>query len=102
MAWAIRSADGMLQPSSSRAVGAYLGPPYRYVRKSLGLDPLSLLMEAESMLKFHTPGAEAAVAQHNHARVLQLMPGELPLHYKVWQLLLATRRQEEATAHALE
>ena len=48
--------------------------------------------------KFRTPGGGAAIAKYNHARVLQLMPGELPLHYKVWQLLYATRRQAEAEA----
>ena len=82
-------------------VAAYLGPPSLLLRRSLGLDPddaIRLIELAESMLAFNTPGAQEAAARYNHARVLQMMPGELPLHYKVWQLLLATRRQAEATA----
>ena len=32
----------------------------------------------------------------NFERALALQPNELPLHYKVWRLLLATNRRTEA------
>ena len=97
MMWAAAS-EAQLSPPRCRALGAYLGPPYRHVRQSDDLDPLRSIEYAEMLSKFHTPGSGAAIAKYNHARVLQLMPGELPLHYKVWQLLYATRRQAEAEA----
>ena len=97
MMWAAAS-EAQLSPPRCRALGAYLGPPYRHVRQSDDLDPLRSIEYAEMLSKFHMPGSGAAIAKYNHARVLQLMPGELPLHYKVWQLLYATRRQAEAEA----
>ena len=99
--WAAAS-QSQASPSRCRALAAYLGPPYRHVvGQSDDLDPtdpLRRLEYAEMLSKFRTPGGGAAIAKYNHARVLQLMPGELPLHYKVWQLLYATRRQAEAEA----
>ena len=35
---------------------------------------------------------------HDYDAVLRRMPGELALHYKVWELLLATQRHDEAHA----
>ena len=88
-------------PVPSNAVAAYLGPPSKYAyRKAVGLSPDDALRSvelAEAALHFgstQTPDE----ARYAHRRALELMPSDLPLHYKVWELLIATRRHAEAEA----
>ena len=61
MMWAAAS-QAQPSPPRCRALGAYLGPPYRHVRQSDDLDPLRSIEYAEMLGKFRTPGGGAAIA----------------------------------------
>ena len=76
----------------STAVAAYLGFPWRLLRRAL--DPLRQIELAETSLHFRG----TVPVHHDYDAVLRRMPGELALHYKVWKLLLATKRGSEVEA----
>ena len=84
------TADGAIM---SKAVGPYLGPPY----DGRGVEPdvMRQIEEAELALQF---GRMVTSAASGHQEALRKRPGDLPLHYKVWQLLIATYREGEAQA----
>ena len=88
---------------STRVVAEFLGPPSKYHWKRRqdysSLDPDDALRQiqlAEAKLKFGSAGSEKALANWHYERVLRLLPNSLALHHKVWQMLIATRRQSEA------
>ena len=86
-------------PMSSTSVGAYIGDPTAYVRRAVGLDQDWLIRQvelAEGALIFR--GKSAASVEHSFARVLALRPAELPLHHRVWRLLISMGRRSEAMA----
>ena len=76
----------------STAVAAYLGFPWLLLRRAL--DPLRQIELAETSLHFRG----TVPVHHDYDAVLRRMPGELALHYKVWKLLLATKRGAEVEA----
>ena len=71
------------QPVTSTAVAEHLGPPWIYHRergKFLDVsDALRQIELAEAKLKFGSSDAEIALEHFNFERVLQQMPGDLPL-----------------------
>ena len=90
---------GVMAVVTSRALAEHLGPPSRYEYRNKTLDPDEALRQielAEAKLKFGSNDAVEALARWNYQRVLNLLPHELVLHHKVWQMLIATRRAAEA------
>lgn len=86
---------------NSKAVAEHLGPPSQYHYRSGHLDPDSMIRQielAESALHFGAQDAESRYARFNYARVLKTRLNDVELHHKVWQLLIATRREAEAYA----
>ncbi len=87
---------------SSRALAEWLGPPskYRYrPKRTASTDDILRQIElAESAMHFGSgaKGTEERLTRYEYVRVLRSMPNDLALHYKVWQLLYATRREHEA------
>ncbi|EOD13779.1 hypothetical protein EMIHUDRAFT_451895 [Emiliania huxleyi CCMP1516] len=85
----------------STAVADYLGSPWVHLRPAAAVDTEAVLRQielAESDLKFGRPGAEEALRSRSYEAVLRSMPEDLALHYKVWELLLAMNRRDEAMA----
>ena len=86
---------------NSKAVAEHLGPPSKYVYRPSRLDPDSMIRQielAESAMHFGAADAEVRYARFNYERVLKMLPNDVELHHKVWQLLIATRREAEAYA----
>ena len=87
-------------PAISLAVGEFLGPPSKYhyrERKELDADDILRQIElAESSLRFGKSTGSRAMDRYSYIRVLRRMPNDVTLHYKVWQLLYATHRWQEA------
>ena len=75
-----------MESNSSLAVASYLGPPWKYLVRALHVDPSEVIRQielAESALHFGRKVTDQSFARYNHERVLRMLPGNLPLHYKV-------------------
>lgn len=86
--------------ASSRAVAEYLGPPSKYSYRQSVLDPDNLLRQIELTEAAAHFGRSAdhveRLSRNDYNAVLRMRTNDLPLHYKVWQILYATRRVAEA------
>lgn len=81
--------------STSTALAAHL-PPWMFlkIRRAMDADEAFRLIELAETTAYFSGGA--APSTGNFDTILKQMPGELQLHYRVWRLLLAARRRNEA------
>ena len=87
--------------ATSTAVAAYLGPPWNHKGEPLGVagskptDIITQIELGELAMKFGSVSSEDLP----YRDILHKLPrGELSLHYKVWKLLIAMHRHDEALA----
>ena len=89
----LRSLPFKARSLPSKAVAAHLLPPWNYEHRER--DQLREIEMAE--LNWRFGGARAAgLPLSRFDAALRSSPGDLSLHHKVWQMLVATRRRDDA------